>query len=165
MASKMKENAGYTWSKDTKDTPLRKSTFGSLASTSVTNCSNAGWGMLWIIFDSQRAFSRCQGGAADLGGVIEHINIHTLVWKDTDLLTTQIGEKVDPECISSLSSQLANFLDVQVELPQEFKRSRREGVRFRRTKPFWIPLYDQAFHFLMSTKTFAPACEMCIPPS
>jgi len=105
--------ASHTCIQLTKEWFLRMSTTPSLASRLATNCSNVGWGMLWIIFHICVNFVLYQGiKYTDCGGMFKHFHVHSFVRETSDIVTCQTRDEINPVRIIPLATQPSDLIDI-----------------------------------------------------
>lgn len=80
---------------------------------------------------------------AYLWSIIQHLRIHPLIRKDADLLSTQIGEKVDPVRVLTARPQPPQRRRVKPELAAYLQRPRAERMCLRGGEPLRILLDDE----------------------
>lgn len=78
-----------------------------------------------------------------LRSIIQHLRIHPLIRKGADLLSTEIGEKVDPVRILTTRPKPAQRRRVQPELAAYLQRPRAERVCLRGGEPLRVLLDDE----------------------
>lgn len=128
---------------------FRMSTISSFCRWAAINSSKVGWGILCIICQYViNIITRTRiGGPAYRWSVCEDLRVHSLIRNASNIVTTQIRNKVYPVRVLSFCSKISYCVYINPKLATYLQRSWRQGMSLGRIQPGRVSLDDQWFYY------------------